>query len=156
MDEPAPGYPKRLVPRNEAAAKKLKARTLTNLYNARPQWLADTHADLDATVAIAYGWPADLPAEDALRRLLDEEHRPRNPLIAALHPMPPPRRRLHGEEPSAAATPSRNPPPHRRRPPSLSRPPPDTGPGSLCCSFLTVYDAFIGKAFFRTRLEVFR
>ena len=31
--EPAPGYPKRPVPRDEAAARALKARTLTNLYN---------------------------------------------------------------------------------------------------------------------------
>ena len=35
VDEPVPGYPKRLVPRNEEAAKALKKRTLTNLYNAR-------------------------------------------------------------------------------------------------------------------------
>ena len=47
-DEPVPGYPKRPVARDEAAAKELKARTLTNLYNARPQWLADAHATLDA------------------------------------------------------------------------------------------------------------
>ena len=70
VDEPAPGYPKRPVPRDEAAAKKLKPRTLTNLYNARPQWLADTHAALDTAVAEAYGWPADLPPDEALRRLL--------------------------------------------------------------------------------------
>ena len=43
MDEPVPGYPKCPVPRNEDAAKALKKRTLTNLYNARPQWLADAH-----------------------------------------------------------------------------------------------------------------
>ena len=51
VDEPVPGYPRRPVPRNDAAAKALKARTLTNLYNARPQWLADAHATLDAAVA---------------------------------------------------------------------------------------------------------
>ena len=45
VDEPVPGYPKRPIPRDEAAAKELKKRTLTNLYNARPQWLADAHAD---------------------------------------------------------------------------------------------------------------
>ena len=55
VDEPAPGYPKRPVPRDEAAAKALKKRTLTNLYNARPQWLADAHDTLDAAVASAYG-----------------------------------------------------------------------------------------------------
>ena len=70
VDEPAPGYPKRPVPRDEAAAKALKARTLTNLYNTRPQWLDDAHAALDTAVAAAYGWPADLPADDTLRRLL--------------------------------------------------------------------------------------
>ena len=68
--EPAPGYPKRPVPRDEAAARALKARTLTNLYNARPQWLADAHAALDAAVAAAYGWPEDLGEEEALRALL--------------------------------------------------------------------------------------
>ena len=28
------------------------------------------HAKLDAAVAAAYGWPADLPEEDVLARLL--------------------------------------------------------------------------------------
>ena len=68
--EPAPGYPKRPAPRDEAAAKALKTRTLTNLYNARPQWLADAHAALDAAVAEAYGWPEDVTDEAALRELL--------------------------------------------------------------------------------------
>ena len=57
VNEPVPGYPRRPVPRDEAAATALKTRTLTNLYNARPQWLADAHATLDAAVATAYGWP---------------------------------------------------------------------------------------------------
>ena len=70
VDEPALGYPKRPAARDEAAAKKLKARTLTNLYNARPQWLADAHANLDAAVAAAYGWPADIEEDDVLRELL--------------------------------------------------------------------------------------
>ena len=70
VDEPVPGYPKRPVPRDEAAAKELKKRTLTNLYNARPQWLADAHAALDAAVAAAYGWDADISEEDALAALL--------------------------------------------------------------------------------------
>ena len=55
VDEPVPGYPKRPVPRDEDTAKALKKRTLTNLYNARPQWLVDAHAALDAAVAAAYG-----------------------------------------------------------------------------------------------------
>ena len=69
-DEPAPGYPRRPVPRNEDAAQQLRKRTLTNLYNARPQWLADAHAALDAAVAAAYGWPADISDDEALRELL--------------------------------------------------------------------------------------
>ena len=68
VDEPVAGYPKRPVPRNEDAAKALRKRTLTNL--ARPQWLADAHAALDASVAGAYGWAADISDEDALRELL--------------------------------------------------------------------------------------
>ena len=50
--------------------KNLKTRTLTNLYNERPAWLANAHRDLDAAVAAAYGWPADISEEDALARLL--------------------------------------------------------------------------------------
>ena len=70
LDEPVPGYPTRPVPRDEAAATALKTRTLTSLYNARPTWLADAHAALDAAVATAYGWPADISDDDALAELL--------------------------------------------------------------------------------------
>ena len=70
VDEPVSGYPKRPVPRDDAAAKELKKRTLTNLYNARPQWLADAHAALDATVAASYGWDAEISEDDALAELL--------------------------------------------------------------------------------------
>ena len=70
VDEPVAGYPKRPVPRDEAAAKELKKRTLTKLYNTRPQWLADAHDALDAAVATAYGWDTDISEEDALERLL--------------------------------------------------------------------------------------
>lgn len=45
-------------------------RTLTNLYNARPTWLANAHARLDAAVFAAYGWPPDLPDEEILENLL--------------------------------------------------------------------------------------
>jgi hypothetical protein len=62
-------YP-RLVPRDEASAVRLKDRTLTNLYNERPAWLAACHEKLDAAVAAAYGWPADLSDEAILERLL--------------------------------------------------------------------------------------
>lgn len=70
VDEPVPGYPKRPVARNEAAGKALKKRTLTSLYNSRPQWLADAHSALDAAVADAYGWPTNITEDDALRELL--------------------------------------------------------------------------------------
>ena len=70
VDEPVPGYPKRPVARDAASAKELEARTLTNLYNARPQWLADAHARLDATVAAAYGWDEDISEDEVLRKLL--------------------------------------------------------------------------------------
>ena len=70
LDEPVPGYPTHQVPRDEAAATALKTRTLTSLYNARPTWLADAHAALDAAVATAYGWPVDISDDDALAELL--------------------------------------------------------------------------------------
>ena len=44
IEEPVPGYPRRPAPRDKTAATALKKRTLTNLYNARPQWLVDAHA----------------------------------------------------------------------------------------------------------------
>ena len=69
--EVVPGYPDRILPKDAQAAIELKKRTLTNLYNARPQWLADAHRDLDTAVAAAYGWPADISEEDALARLLE-------------------------------------------------------------------------------------
>ena len=74
VDEPVPGYPKRPVPRNEDAAKALKKRTLTNLYNARPQWLADAHEALDAAVAAAYGWSSDISEDETLQRLMRLNH----------------------------------------------------------------------------------
>jgi type II restriction/modification system DNA methylase subunit YeeA len=57
--EVVPGYPDRVLPKDEEAAKELKKRTLTNLYNARPQWLSNAHAALDEAVAEAYGWGHD-------------------------------------------------------------------------------------------------
>ncbi|HMO49037.1 MAG TPA: hypothetical protein PKB14_23810 [Rubrivivax sp.] len=65
-------YPDRIVPR-PGFEQELAKRTLTNLYNQRPAWLAQAHATLDASVAAAYGW-ADLtpamPDDEILRRLL--------------------------------------------------------------------------------------
>ena len=63
-------YPDRILPKTAEAAAKLKERTLTNLYNQRPRWLADAHDALDRAVAAAYGWPEDISTEDALARLL--------------------------------------------------------------------------------------
>lgn len=53
------GYPDRILPKDEAAAKELAKRTLTNLYNARPAWLDNAHKALDEAVADAYGWGDD-------------------------------------------------------------------------------------------------
>jgi type II restriction/modification system DNA methylase subunit YeeA len=71
VPEVVPGYPDRILPKTEEAATILKKRTLTNLYNERPQWLADAHRELDAAVAAAYGWSADISEEDALAELLE-------------------------------------------------------------------------------------
>jgi type II restriction/modification system DNA methylase subunit YeeA len=68
--EPPRRYPDRIVPKTAEAAVKLKERTLTNLYNQRPRWLADAHDALDRAVAAAYGWPEDIATDDALARLL--------------------------------------------------------------------------------------
>jgi type II restriction/modification system DNA methylase subunit YeeA len=48
----------------------LAVRTLTNLYNERPTWLANAHATLDTAVLAAYGWPVDLANPEILERLL--------------------------------------------------------------------------------------
>lgn len=59
VPEVIPGYPDRVLPKNEAAVEELKKRTLTNLYNARPTWLDHAHRALDKAVAEAYGWGDD-------------------------------------------------------------------------------------------------
>ena len=79
-EEEKASFPKRPVakPGHEAD---LKKRTLTNLYNQRPAWLALAHKELDKAVAAAYGWtdyaPKEVPSgdtpgtpEEILRRLL--------------------------------------------------------------------------------------
>jgi hypothetical protein len=68
----SPHQPSRTWTKPEHAAE-IKKRTLTNLYNARPAWLANAHQALDAAVAAAYGWldyTPDMPEEEILRRLL--------------------------------------------------------------------------------------
>jgi hypothetical protein len=65
-------YPDRIVAK-PGFEKELAKRTLTNLYNQRPAWLAQAHATLDAAVAAAYGWSdltAATPDDEILRRLL--------------------------------------------------------------------------------------
>lgn len=72
VHEDVPGYPDRIIPKPEHAAE-LKQRTLTNLYNLKPQWLVNLHRDLDAAVAAAYGWTdytPEMPDVEILRRLL--------------------------------------------------------------------------------------
>jgi hypothetical protein len=64
-----PGYPDRVLPKDDAAEKELRKRTLTNLYNTRPAWLDHAHRTLDEAVAEAYGWGDDFRAGT----LLDDE-----------------------------------------------------------------------------------
>jgi type II restriction/modification system DNA methylase subunit YeeA len=59
-----------IEPRDSDCAKKLAKRTLTNLYNERPAWLANAHTKLDAAVAAAYGFAVDLTDGQILEALL--------------------------------------------------------------------------------------
>ena len=61
----------RTVAKDAECAKQLKKRTLTNLYNERPTWLALAHKKLDEAVAAAYGWPPDLTDDQLLEKLLE-------------------------------------------------------------------------------------
>ena len=65
-----PTLPPRLLPVDDQAAEELKKRTLTNLYNERPTWLANLHNNLDAAVYAAYNWPANIDDHQILERLL--------------------------------------------------------------------------------------
>jgi hypothetical protein len=56
------------------APEELKKRTLTNLYNQRPEWLTNAHRALDEAVFAAYGWPSGLGKEEILSRLLALNH----------------------------------------------------------------------------------
>ena len=58
----------------DASEADLKTRTLTNLYNQRPEWLANAHRTLDEAVFAAYGWPANLTKQEILARLLTLNH----------------------------------------------------------------------------------
>jgi type II restriction/modification system DNA methylase subunit YeeA len=58
----------------DAKPETLSKRTLTNLYNERPSWLADLHRKLDQAVFAAYGWPSSLTDAELLERLLALNH----------------------------------------------------------------------------------
>ena len=60
----------RIVPKDRDCAESLKKRTLTNLYNQRPTWLAQAHEKLDAAVFAAYGWDPGISDEQLLASLL--------------------------------------------------------------------------------------
>ena len=64
------GLPARRMPKSIEAKQTLSRRTLTILYNDRPDWLLEAHRALDEAVAAAYGWSADISDGDALERLL--------------------------------------------------------------------------------------
>lgn len=86
VSEVAPGFPERIVPANERAAVELKKRTLTNLYNKKPQWLIQVHRELDEAVASAYGWDAEISDEAALQLLLGLNQK--RSIAAVVHPKP--------------------------------------------------------------------
>jgi type II restriction/modification system DNA methylase subunit YeeA len=62
-----------LIPGN-ADEDELKNRTLTNLYNARPSWLAEMHRRLDSAVLAAYDWSPTFTDAEVLERLLRLNH----------------------------------------------------------------------------------
>lgn len=59
-----------LNPEGLVSDKELKKRTLTNLYNERPTWLANAHRALDEAVLAAYGWDDEPEDMALLARLL--------------------------------------------------------------------------------------
>ena len=70
--EETAGFPKRPIAKVGHEAD-LKKRTLTNLYNLKPNWLKSAHEMVDNAVARAYGWDDYTPEmadEEILRRLL--------------------------------------------------------------------------------------
>jgi hypothetical protein len=60
----------RIMPKDAECAVNLKARTLTNLYNQRPTWVALAHEKLDAAVFAAYGWDPSMSDDQLLESLL--------------------------------------------------------------------------------------
>ena len=60
-----------MVPSDEAYARELKKRTLTNFYNQRPTWLDLAHKKLDEAVFAAYHWDPGTTDEQLLAKLLE-------------------------------------------------------------------------------------
>ncbi len=78
-----------------ATEAELKKRTLTNLYNARPTWLANLHTALDRAVWAAYGWDDPDPAlteNDAILARLLVLNGERAAQAVGTPPLPPARR----------------------------------------------------------------
>lgn len=72
VPEVVAGFPERRVPKTGHEAD-LKARTMTNLYNAPPTWLVQLHQSLDKAVADAYGWTDftnEMTNDEILRRIM--------------------------------------------------------------------------------------
>lgn len=61
----------RRIPKDNECANKLKQRTLTTLYNERPEWLRQAHKRLDEAVFTAYGWSPDLTDVQLIGKLLE-------------------------------------------------------------------------------------
>jgi type II restriction/modification system DNA methylase subunit YeeA len=59
------------LPGTEIPEGERRRRTLTNLYNNRPTWLAQAHEQLDRAVHAAYGWEYPLTTEEILGRLAE-------------------------------------------------------------------------------------
>ena len=81
LSQPHPAAARKLVEKldawlnpPDATPDELKKRTLTNLYNARPTWLAEAHRKLDAAVFAGHGWPTTLTHAENLEHLLSLNH----------------------------------------------------------------------------------
>jgi hypothetical protein len=64
-----PRYPRR-VAKDDETKQQLAKRTLTNLYNQKPEWLQQAHRRLDEAVFAAYGWDPGMNDDDLLAALL--------------------------------------------------------------------------------------
>jgi type II restriction/modification system DNA methylase subunit YeeA len=110
VPEVVEGYPDRILPKDDAAAKELKKRTLTNLYNTRPAWLDHAHKALDEAVAEAYGWGDDwrdgkLSEDEILSRLFQlNQERAKAEANAAAKAKAKPKAKPKTKKPSAKGT----------------------------------------------------